>query len=62
MIFTDAIIHEKPIEIFNHGNMSRSFTYIDDVIEVLLRLIKKPAIPDSDFNKILKTIYKLKSS
>ena len=51
MIFTDAIINEKPIEIFNHGNMSRSFTYIDDVIEVLLRLIKKPAIPDNDFSK-----------
>ena len=51
MIFADAIKNEKPIEIFNHGNMSRSFTYIDDVIEVLLRLIKKPAIPDNDFNK-----------
>ena len=51
MLFTDAIIQNKPIEIFNNGNMSRSFTYIDDVVEVLLRLINKPALLDKDFNK-----------
>ena len=50
MIFADAIIKEKPIKIFNYGNMSRSFTFIDDVIEVIIRLIYKPAIPDKSFN------------
>ncbi len=50
MIFADAIIKEKPIKIFNYGNMSRSFTFIDDVIEVIMRLIYKPAIPDKFFN------------
>ena len=50
MIFADAIIKEKPIKIFNYGKMSRSFTFIDDVIEVIMRLIYKPAIPDKLFN------------
>ena len=50
MIFAKAIINEKPIKIFNYGNMSRSFTFIDDVIEVIMRLIHKPAIPDKSFN------------
>ena len=42
MIFTEAIINSNPIKIFNNGEMSRDFTYIDDVIESLIRLIKKP--------------------
>ncbi len=50
MIFADAIINEKPLKIFNHGNMSRSFTFIDDVVEVIIRLIHKPALPDKSFN------------
>ena len=49
-IFRSAILENKPIKIFNHGNMSRSFTFIDDVIEILIRLIKKPATPDKNFN------------
>ena len=51
MIFADAIINEKPVKVFNFGRMSRSFTYIDDVIEVLSKLIEKPALPEKDFNK-----------
>ena len=50
MIFADAIINKKTLKIFNYGNMSRSFTFIDDVIEILLRLIQKPATPDKNFN------------
>ena len=50
MIFADAIIKKKTLKIFNYGNMSRSFTFIDDVIEILMRLIKKPAIPDESFD------------
>lgn len=38
--FTNAIMKEKPIEIYNYGNMKRDFTYIDDVIESIFRLIK----------------------
>ncbi len=51
MIFADAIINEKPIKVFNFGEMSRSFTYIDDIIEALERLVEKPACLNKDFNK-----------
>ena len=39
--FTDAIIKEKPIQVYNYGNMKRDFTYIDDIIEGIVRLIDK---------------------
>ena len=50
MLFTNAIINNKPIKIFNYGNMSRSFTFIDDVTEILVRFLDKPAIKDNSFN------------
>ena len=50
MIFTDAIINKKPLQIFNGGEMSRDFTYVDDVIECILGLIEKPAKPNLSFN------------
>ena len=52
MIFANAIINKKPLKIFNHGDMSRSFTFIDDVIEILMKFLDKPAIPDKLFNTI----------
>jgi UDP-glucuronate 4-epimerase len=48
-VFTDAILHGRPIKLFNNGNMRRDFTYIDDVIEAITRLIKRPAKPDPDW-------------
>lgn len=39
--FTRAIFEGKPIQLFNNGNMKRDFTYIDDIIEALVRLIEK---------------------
>ncbi len=51
MIFTKAILSNEPIKIFNNGDMSRSFTYIDDVIEMTCKLINKPATPDYKFNR-----------
>ena len=42
MIFTRAIFEKKPIKVFNGGKMARDFTYIDDVIQALFKLIKKP--------------------
>ncbi len=50
MIFADAIINKKPIKVFNHGNMSRSFTFIDDVIQNIFDLMQKPAVIDQNFN------------
>ena len=39
--FTDSIINNKPIKVFNYGNMIRDFTYIDDVIDSIFYLIQK---------------------
>ncbi len=50
MIFTDAIINKKTLKIFNNGNMSRSFTFIDDVINILIKLIQNPAETDPFFD------------
>jgi UDP-glucuronate 4-epimerase len=44
--FADAIVAEQPIKLFNHGDMRRDFTYVDDVVEALVRLIDR--IPRSD--------------
>jgi len=51
MKFTKLILSKKPIMVFNSGEMSRSFTYIDDAIELVSRLIKKPIISDEKFNR-----------
>ena len=45
-LFTKAMLENRPIDIFNFGNMERDFTYIDDIIEGLIRVIKK--IPNAD--------------
>jgi UDP-glucuronate 4-epimerase len=42
-IFTKAILEGKPIDVFNHGKMKRDFTYIDDIVEGIVRLI--PMMP-----------------
>ena len=44
--FTKSILSRKPIKVFNHGKMRRDFTYIDDIVEGITRVIKK--IPQSD--------------
>jgi UDP-glucuronate 4-epimerase len=45
-IFTKAILEGKTIDIFNNGNMKRDFTYVEDIVEGIARLIPKPAKPD----------------
>ncbi|MCX2449923.1 NAD-dependent epimerase [Pedobacter sp. PLR] len=49
-IFTKAIMEGKPIEVFNAGNMSRDFTYIDDIVEGIVHLIDKPAESNPDWD------------
>lgn len=44
-LFTQAILQGKPIQIFNHGQMRRDFTYIDDIVEGVLRVVDKIAVP-----------------
>ncbi|SIQ77421.1 NAD-dependent epimerase [Maribacter ulvicola] len=41
-LFTDAIVNDKPIKVFNNGKLERDFTYIDDITEGVVRIIQKP--------------------
>jgi len=49
-LFTQAILEDRPIDVFNHGQMQRDFTYIDDIIEGVMRAMEKipPSNPDED--------------
>lgn len=50
-LFTKAIIDGSPIKVFNHGKMQRDFTYIDDIVEGVLRVADHPPITkDGDFS------------
>ena len=41
-LFTDAIMAGRPIRLFNQGRMRRDFTYVDDIVEAIVRLVDKP--------------------
>jgi UDP-glucuronate 4-epimerase len=45
-IFTKAILNGKPIEVYNHGKMRRDFTYVDDIVEGVIRALDHPATPN----------------
>lgn len=49
-LFTRAILEGRPIDVFNNGEMARDFTYIDDVVEALVRVGERPAQPNPDWN------------
>jgi UDP-glucuronate 4-epimerase len=49
-IFAKAILAGEPIKLFNNGNMRRDFTYIDDVVESVVRLIDRPATADAEYS------------
>ena len=49
-LFTEAISAGKPIKLFNHGKMRRDFTYIDDVVQAVVRLIDRPAESDPSWS------------
>ncbi len=51
-LFTKAIFEDKPIDVFNYGEMQRDFTYIDDIVEGVVRVIDNPAKPNENFNKV----------
>ncbi len=48
--FTKAILAGKPIPVFNEGKMVRDFTYIDDIVEGVIRVLDRPAVPDESFD------------
>jgi UDP-glucuronate 4-epimerase len=49
-MFTKNILEGKPIDVFNNGEMMRDFTYVDDIVEAISRLIDKPAQPNPEWS------------
>jgi UDP-glucuronate 4-epimerase len=49
-LFTRAILEGKPIQVFNHGRMQRDFTYIDDIVEGVVRIMGRKPMPNPDWN------------
>ena len=57
--FVKAIEEGKPIDVYNFGNMQRDFTYIDDVVEGIVRVMQKPPVPIQNEDETLSAPYKL---
>jgi UDP-glucuronate 4-epimerase len=51
-LFTDAIMNDKPIKVFNNGDMLRDFTYIDDIVEGVIKVIDDTAQSNKNWNPI----------
>jgi UDP-glucuronate 4-epimerase len=49
-LFTKAILEDKPIDVFNHGKMQRDFTYIDDIVEGVIRVMNKIPTPNPQWS------------
>ena len=49
-LFAKAMLNNEPINVFNHGMMERDFTYIDDIVEGITRLVPKPPAPDASWS------------
>ncbi len=49
-LFTDAILNNKPIQLFNQGNMYRDFTYVDDIVSAIAQCLFKPAQADTHWS------------
>ncbi len=49
-LFADAIMNGRPIDVYNQGRMKRDFTYIDDIIEGVVRVMDRIATPDAEWN------------
>lgn len=50
--FTKAILKGEPIKVFNHGQMKRDFTYIDDIVEGIVRLVDHPAVANTKWDAL----------
>jgi UDP-glucuronate 4-epimerase len=45
-LFAKAILEDRPIDVFNHGQMQRDFTYVEDIVEGIVRVVDRPATPN----------------
>ena len=48
-LFTQAILEGRPIQVFNEGRMQRDFTFVDDIVEGVIRVLDRPAEPDAAY-------------
>jgi UDP-glucuronate 4-epimerase len=48
-LFTKAILEGRPIDVFNHGKMQRDFTFVDDIVEGVIRVMDRPAEPNPHY-------------
>ena len=48
-LFTKAILEGRPIDVFNHGRMQRDFTFVDDIVEGVIRVLDRTATPDAAY-------------
>ena len=48
-LFTKAILEGRPIDVFNHGRMQRDFTFVDDIVEGVIRVTDRTAAPNPDY-------------
>ncbi|PTQ99328.1 UDP-glucuronate 4-epimerase [Mucilaginibacter yixingensis] len=51
--FSEAILNQKPIQVFNNGKMKRDFTYIDDIVKGIVNVMHAPAQPNTDWNSAI---------
>jgi UDP-glucuronate 4-epimerase len=49
-LFTRKILADEPIDVFNYGNHTRGFTYIDDIVEGVVRVLDRPASPNAGWS------------
>ncbi|APW39505.1 protein CapI [Rhodoferax koreense] len=52
-LFTKAILEGRPIDVFNHGNMKRDFTYVDDIVEGVIRVLDRTATAEPAYDAAL---------
>ncbi|BDT66540.1 UDP-N-acetylglucosamine 4-epimerase [Comamonadaceae bacterium OS-1] len=52
-LFTKAIMDGRPIDVYNYGNMQRDFTYVDDIVEGVIRVLDRVAAPDAAYDSAI---------
>ena len=51
-LFADAMLHDRPIKVFNHGDMKRDFTFVDDIVDGIARVVESDPLPRYDIFNI----------
>ena len=51
-LFADAMLHDRPIKVFNHGDMLRDFTFVDDIVNGIVRVVEADSLPLYDIFNI----------